>query len=147
MNNLPGSTRQQDNSASVPPVTPTGAGGGAKEKEAGGIGSLELPLRDVSGQEIELPREVASAGVKVRPTTVSLPTPVTQLGVKPSGSSVPLGTGTTVVLPLSDEQIVVGLHQSLASSWRWLAEWCLRRLKQLHLVLKSVHGKFIRVKQ
>lgn len=125
----------------------TSAGLGAKEKETGGISSLEFPLRDVSGQEIELPREVASAGVKVRPTSVSLPTPVTQLGVKPSGPSVPLGTGATVVLPLSDEQIAVGLHQSLTSSWRWLAEWCLRRLKQLHLVLKSVHGKFVRVKQ
>lgn len=116
-----------------------------KEREPGGLG-IEPAVKDVSGQEIALPKEVAAAGVKVHPTSVTLPQPVSQMGVTPTGQTSPPPT-ITVVLPLTDDQIVQGLTQSITSSLRWLAEWCVRRLKQIHLELKAIHGKIMRVKQ
>lgn len=121
--------------------------GSSKEKEGISLGGLETGLRDVSGQEMELPKEVSAVGVKIKPTAIPIPPKVSQMGVKPAGPNVPLGTGATVTLPLTDDQIAAGLHQSLTSSWRWLAEWCRRRLLQLHVVLKSVRGSLIRVRE
>lgn len=125
--------------------TPISQSSISKEIE-GGVGLGEAGLRDTSGVEVELPKEVASAGVKVRPTTVAIPQAVQQLGVKPTGANVPVPPAPAVALPLTDDQIAVGLHQSIASSFRWLAEWCLRRLKQLHMGIKYIHGKVMRVK-
>lgn len=102
-------------------------------------------LKDVSGQEIEISKEVVAAGVKAQPTTVHLSTNVQQFGVQPVGQSGPAGQATTVVLPLTDDQIAQGLHQGITSSFRWLAEWCIRRLKQVHVGLKYIHGKLFRV--
>ncbi len=106
---------------------------GGKEKEViGGIGN-ELPLSPV-GQEVELPKEVVSAGVSVHPTNIPIPPKVSQMGVKPLGQNVSATPSTgTITLPLTDDQIAQGMRQSAAISWRWLAEWCKRRLKQLHL--------------
>lgn len=112
----------------VSPTAPTGSMG--KEVE-GGIGLAEAGLRDTSGVEVEIPKEVASAGVKVQPTTVPIPPPVAQMGVTPAGANVPGQTTTTVVLPLTDDQLAKGLKASISSSIRWLAVWCVRRIKQL----------------
>ena len=124
-------------------VSATGVGLGAKEVEPG----AQIPdgAQDATGQEFALPKEVISAGVRVQPTTVPIPQSVAQMGVKPAGGNIPVQTTTTVVLPLTDDQIAVGLHQSITNSWRWLAEWCVRRLKQLHVAVKTIHGKLIRV--
>lgn len=110
------------------------------------MASRETGLVDAGTQEIELPKEVASVGVKAQPTTVQLPSNVQNLGVQTVGQSGPAGQATTVVLPLTDDQIAQGLHQGITSSFRWLAEWCIRRLKQVHMGLKTIHGKLMRVK-
>lgn len=102
-----------------------------KEIETGGVGFEEPGLKDVTGKEMELPREVAAAGVTSQPTTVQLPQPVAQMGVKPIGDAV-VPVAPSVALPLTDDQIASGLKQSVTSSWRWLAEFCVRKLKQLH---------------
>lgn len=115
-----------------------------KEREAGGAG-LEAPFRPV-GQEVEVSPEIASSGVKVQPTTIPIPQPVDKMGVKPVGQNVP-GAAPAVALPLSDDQIALGLKQSIWSSWRWLAQWCIRKLKQVHMVLKHIHGRLMRVRQ
>lgn len=47
-------------------------------------------------------------------------------------------------LPISDEKIIVGLHQPITSSFRWLATLAIYILKQAHFTLKVVHGKVIR---
>lgn len=52
-------------------------------------------------------------------------------------------TGPT--FPITDEQIEEGLHQPVNSSWRWLSEFLLYHLKQMHLTLKKVHGHVVRV--
>ena len=114
---------------SIPAAT---AGSISKEADIGGIGSPEVGIRDVTGQEVELPKEVSSVGVRVQPTTVAIPQPVAQMGVKPLGQNVPAQPAPAVALPLTDDQIAVGLKASITSSIRWLAEFCMRRLKQIH---------------
>ena len=146
MNDLPNSS-----DPNVTPPTPTAqpvsaTPSGAKEVEPGGAAPQE-GMRDATGQEVKLAPEVSSAGVKIHPTTVSIPPPVAKMGVKPLGQNVPVQTTSTVVLPLTDDQIAVGLHQSITNSFRWLAAWCVRRLKQVHIVLKNVHGTLIRTKE
>ena len=129
-----------------PQSKPTVSGGiTSKEKTEIGMSSVEAPtLREV-GREMPLPVEVGAAGVKLHSSSVTIPAPVQKLGVKSTGD-VSTPSVSTVALPLSDDQIATGLHQSITSSWRWLAEWCMRRLKQVHLLLKSIHGKIVRVK-
>jgi hypothetical protein len=106
---------------------------GLNKEINGAVVSAELPLKSAS-PEIQLPKEVSSAGVTVHPTTVKLPQNVVQAGLTPVAkgtNAVPTGQGVT--LPLSDEQIVQGLHKGVKTSWRWFAEWCVRRMKQMHL--------------
>ena len=37
-----------------------------------------------------------------------------------------------VVLPMTKEEMEKGLHHKVASSARWLAEWCIRMIKMFH---------------
>lgn len=131
------------NDLPTPSGDPPAGGSINKEQETGRV--TEAPLRP-TGQETELSPEVVSSGVKITPTTVPIPPSVAQMGVKPAGQNVPAAT-VTVSLPLSDDQIAQGLKQSIWSSWRWLAQWCVRRLKQVHMGLKSIHGRLTRVRQ
>jgi len=133
MNDLPDSASPAGtNNPTNTPIIQSGTGVGSISKEIeGGVGLSEAGLHDVSGQEMELPKEVAAVGVKVQPTTVTIPQPVAQMGVISAGTNVPAQPAATV-MPLTDDQIAVGLKQSITTSLRWLAEWCVRRLKQLH---------------
>ena len=124
-------TRDTQDSFGVP------AGSVNKEIDVGGIRSGEVPGIKEVGKDIDLPKEVVSAGVKVQPTTVSIPPNVTKLGVKPIGPAVTPPQSQAVALPLTDDQIVFGLKQSVTSSWRWLAEWCVRKIRQLHAKIRK----------
>jgi len=144
MNDLSSSSDPQVPAPVAPPAaasTPSG------NKEVEGGGNPQESLRDGTGQEFELPHEVVSAGVRMHPTTVAIPPNVSKMGVKPTGQNVPVQTVTTVVLPLTDDQIAVGLHESITTSWRWFSEWCVRRLKQLHIAVKAAHGRLIRIQK
>src|SRR3989344_4363561 len=88
---------------------PTVASGLSKEVE-GNIEMGELPLTPTN-QEANIPKEVSSAGVSVHPTTVPI--------------------------PLTDDQIAAGLKKSVKVSIRWLAEWCVRKIKQMHNMMKK----------
>jgi hypothetical protein len=125
---------------------PPAVGGGitGKEKETGGV-SAETQLRP-TGIETELSPEVVSSGVKVQPTIIPIPPSVQQMGVTPAGQNIP-AAAPAITLPLSDAAIAQGLKQSIWSSWRWLAQWCVRRLKQVHMTLKNIHGRLTRVRQ
>lgn len=127
----------------VAPIAPQGAGV-AKEVEAIHTAPVEAPVITEVGQEAPLAPELSHVGVALHPTTVELPKIVSQLGVKPVGQAVPMPTVSAIVLPLSDEKIAEGLHQSITSSWRWLAQWCIRRLKELHVALNAKGGKVVR---
>ncbi len=153
MNDLPDSAglQQQQPQNAQPPTPQSGTpaaspGVGGKEFEVPRVGAPEMPLRDAIGQEIELPKEVVQAGVQTRPTVVPLPQNVQRMGVQPAGVNVPVAPAATVVLPLTDDQIAAGLHEGVMSSFRWLSEWCIRKLKQVHIGLKTIHGKLMRVR-
>ena len=112
------------------------------------VGGMDRPegLADATGQETALPKEVAAAGVRVQPTSVPIPASVAQMGVKPAGNNVPVQTTPSAALPLTDDQIAAGLRMSIINSWRWLSEWCVKRLKQIHQGIRSMQGKTVRVK-
>ena len=128
MNNLP---NNGDSSTQKTIISPTGSFG--KEQERGTIGSSESALQDL-GKEMDLPKEVVSAGVRTQPITVSIPPPVSNLGVKVTVTQIPMVKTNSVALPLSDVQIAEGLHTNITSSIRWLAEWCRYKLKKLGLI-------------
>lgn len=136
---------KQDTGSTTSPTGTPQTGSFAKEKEVfGSIQNPEVPLKAV-GTEVSLPKEVASAGVKIHPTVVPVPQPVAQMGVKAVSDNVAIQTtATSVVLPLSDDQIAQGLSQSIETSWRWLSEWCKRRLLKINVRLKIAGGHAVR---
>lgn len=115
--------------------------------------TLSVPKEAVQEvvSEIELTKEVVDAGVeKQGDVIVELPPDVKKLGVIQTGSTTPLVTSTPTVqvsLPISDNQVVVGLHAQVTSALRWLALWCVKKLAKAHLALKVIHGKIVRVPQ
>ncbi|MFC1647292.1 hypothetical protein ACFL1A_03330 [Patescibacteria group bacterium] len=121
----------------------TGSVGMAKEVMNVPAETNERSYLNEVGKETELTKEVSSAGVSLSPSAVSV-SKLSGYGVKPAGENVAVDSGKNVTLPLSDDQIATGLKQSVSSSWRWLAEFCIRKLKKLHLSLKDVHGKIIK---
>lgn len=124
-------------SGSTTPQAGTPQPSGSMAKETGPhISFAEVPLMQEVGQETPLSNEVTKAGVTIQPTSVTLPPSMQTLGVKAVGLTASAVAATaTVSLPLTDDQIARGLHQSIMSSWRWLAEWCVRQLKQLHGII------------
>jgi len=133
-------------SGNTPINTPPGVSGSWGNKEIVGGSDNQDIVRDSTGTEHDVPKEVSSAGVQVKPTVIPIPQSVAQMGVKPVGQNIPVQTMTTVTLPLTDDQIAAGLSQGITNSWRWLAEWCVRRLKQIHIAVKTVGGTLIRTK-
>ncbi|MEK7593036.1 MAG: hypothetical protein AAB508_06685 [Patescibacteria group bacterium] len=118
-----------------------------KESESVPLGNSEAPtLREV-GKDVPLPKEVISSGVKMQPVSVTLPQSVSSLGVKTVGNAAPVSATPSVILPLTDDQITIGLHKGVSDSIRWLAEWCVRRLRQVHLAIRSIGGKTVRVQE
>lgn len=118
-----------------------------KEKEAFPLASAESI--SVVSQEVVLTKEVEKAGVEAIKDTIELPPDVKKLGVSPTGTSAPVSVATTlppVTLPISDQEVVAGLHAQILSSFRWLAVWCVKQLKKTHITLKNIHGKIVRVK-
>ncbi len=117
----------------------------AKEQVAVSIDSAEtvVPINS----EVDIPNEVEQAGVKIQSEMVEIPPDVKKMGVTHAGSAVPVTatSASVVVLPLSDDQVVVGLHQPIISALRWLAEWSVRQLKKAHLAIKIVGGKLVRI--
>lgn len=91
-----------------------------------------------------LTKEVTQAGVTIQPTTIPIAPPVAQMGVASGPANIPMPIASAV-LPITDDQIARGLGKSIKESFRWLAEWCVRRLKQAHIGLQSIHGRLTRV--
>ncbi len=105
----------------------------------------ENNLRDLT-KEVELPAEVKSAGVVVNKEQIEIPPDLKNLGVTPTGVQQSLPVTPAVTFPLTDEKIEEGLHQNIMSALRWLAQWCVYRMKKFHLTLKVIHGKVMRVR-
>lgn len=136
----PGSSPVVGNPQVSPHAVPTG--GLHKEQEP--LGTIDTNDLEEVSQELKLSPELEQAGVVNRSDTIELPPDIRKMGVTASGPSQPVGIATSVTLPLSDDQIVVGLHAQIVSSIRWLAEWCVKRLKKAHVHLKQLGGKVVR---
>ena len=115
----------------------------------------EIPLAGTASEtvseiitEVEISPEVEKAGVTAYRETIELPPDVKKLGVTPTGAATPVVTAVVppVILPISDDKVVAGLHAQILSSLRWLAVWCIKKLKKAHIILKTIHGKIIRVR-
>jgi hypothetical protein len=118
----------------------------SKEIEYGASVKPEIGLSPVTAEK-ELPKEVENVGVTIKKTTIELPPNLQSIGIQ----TVPPQTPTPISdqgpkLPLTDDQIAAGLKQDFFSSWRWFSEWCMRKLKQAHITVKNVQGRFVRVK-
>lgn len=130
-----------------PSVIPNaGSAVGSMAKEVAPVtGAVEAPPMAEVGKDTELSPEVRMAGVSMKSDTIELPHLVQKMGVSAVGPAAPPASQVAAItLPLTDDQIAQGLHQSLLSSWRWLAEWCERQLKQAHILLTSAKGKTTR---
>ena len=146
MDSLPSTTPSSGTPSPPPVVQPQQVVTGSMAKEVAPIViQPEAPIVTEVGKEAALAPEVARAGVRMQSDTVVLPKPLQDLGVTVVGPTAKSPVNVPViVLPLSDDQIALGLHQSLMTSWRWLAEWCKRQLQAVHLTLKTAHGKIVR---
>ncbi len=131
----------------VPPVGSVSPVGSMAKESAPLAGFPETPAIVEIGREVELPPEVKKAGVMLKSDTITVPPPVAKLGVQAVGPAAQGVVPAVISLPLTDDQIAQGLHQSLLSSVRWLAEWCVRQLHMVHMTVKSVHGNIVRTKE
>lgn len=126
------------------PVSGTTPGGKEREPRAAAV----LPVTEIS-REIELPAELEQAGVTKSHEVVQLPPDVRKLGVRQSGASTSLSSAVAlpnVVLPITDDEVITGLHSSVSDALTWLAYWCIKKLKKAHVAIKNIHGRIIRVK-
>jgi len=152
---MPAATNQDDSTNqskttgfSQKPVQPSNIiSSGGKEAE-----KMKLAVTDKLEQvssEVVLAPEVEKAGVVKIGETIELPPDVKKLGVTTNGSPVTVPASkppSAHSMPLSDEAIYSGRRLSIGNTIRWLSEWCIRKLKKAHLVLRNIQGKIVRVK-
>lgn len=127
--------------AKLPKDSPVGPGLTTKEKEL--LARQEAVALEEVRKELELEPQVEKV-IEVQKEEIELPPPLPKMGVSQTGAELPV-SAPAVSLPLTDDKITTGLGASILESLRWLAEWCLRQLKKVHVKLKKVHGKFVRV--
>lgn len=130
-------------------VNPAAVAGATVSKEHEQPISAAETAQPIS-HEIEIPPEVEKVCVRVTRETIELPPDIKKLGVAPSGAAAPaakIAAIPAVVLPISDDKVITGLHVQILSSLHWLAVWCMKKLKKAHIMLKVIHGKIIRVKK
>ncbi len=122
-----------------------GVGGFSKERNVVPVvKSSEVEARDLTS-ELEIPKEVQNIGVVQRKENIEVPPDIANLGVRQAGVSVPMAQ-PSLKLPIDDIKIIQGLQLNILSSLRWLSEWCLFQLKRVHLTLKVIGGRVVRVR-
>lgn len=90
------------------------------------------------------PEEEVKPFMQSRAETIEIPPDLKKMGLQPT-TTTQFPSYQNIKLPLSDDKIIAGLHQPITSSIRWLATLAIYLLKQVHLVLKVIHGKVVRV--
>lgn len=118
-------------------------GFGAKEREIFERQD-ELQLEEIR-KELEIAPEVKEAGIEIRHEEIELPEPVAKMGVTQANDAASPLPATPVSVPLADDTIIKGAGASVWASLTWLAHWCLRQLKKVHIKLKKVQGKIVRI--
>jgi len=154
----PAASDSQQNKQTAPVTTQIAATPKAASSEpvgvAGSMAKEQMPLVGDSKEvvqnvatEAEVSPEVSGVGVKAQKENVEVPPDLKKMGVSSAGPTVPVinTASVKIILPISDDQIETGLHMQIYSALRWLAEWCIKKLKKAHLTLKIIHGKVMRV--
>lgn len=108
------------------------------------IGNVETTIKERLGSQEEIDPEIRPY-VKVHPKSIDVDEGLSRLGVKPQPQDLTLEP--EIALPLTDAKIIEGMHKPITSSWRWLAEFCMRLLRHIHVALKTVHGRIVRIKR
>lgn len=123
--------------------TPLGSGSVSRprETEPAALSKEDYDFKEVVEHE---PDEEIKPFVNPRAETISLPPDLKKLGLQPATPAQFPGY-QNVKLPISDDKVILGMHQPVTSSFRWLATLAIYILSKAHLVLKFVHGKTIRV--
>lgn len=96
--------------------------------EQTGLDQDVKPYVDVHADKLELDPELKKAGLVVS-----------------DQSGIP--SYLNIKLPISDDKVIQGLHAPVSSSLRWLATIGVYILSKVHIHLKTVRGKVIRVLQ
>ncbi|MBI5127297.1 hypothetical protein HZA76_02465 [Candidatus Roizmanbacteria bacterium] len=110
-------------------------------KEAEPLAAEKFEIKEVVEHKVE---DEVRPYVSPRQDTIELPPDLKKMGLHAT-SSTQFSSYQNIKLPLSDEKIVVGMHAPVTSSIRWLAAFAIYLLARVHLGLKVVHGKVIRV--
>ncbi|PIP15305.1 hypothetical protein COW98_01300 [Candidatus Roizmanbacteria bacterium CG22_combo_CG10-13_8_21_14_all_35_9] len=110
-------------------------------KEAEPVAAEKFEIKEVVEHKAE---EEVRPYISPRQDTIELPPDLKKMGLQPT-SSTQFSSYQNITLPIPDEKIVVGLHAPITSSIRWLATLAVYLLARVHLGLKVVHGKVIRV--
>lgn len=138
-------TGQPVNPGSLAPFSPGPSG---REREVPDLKALEQKVElEELGKEMEIEKELEQMGVEKRPTEFTVPRDVTKAGVEVvPGPELPvLPAQPILTVPLTDEKISYGIKQRMATSIRWLAEWCVKQFKKARIKIKFVHGQLVRV--
>lgn len=112
-----------------------------KEAEPFSGKSEKIVLKEVVEHE---PKNEVKPYLKVRKETIEIPPDLKKMGVS-TLSTPKFANYKNVVLPISDDKVLKGLHAPIYSSLRWLATLAWYLLQQAHLTLKVVHGHVVRV--
>ncbi len=112
----------------------------AKEAEPIPFTTEKIEIKEHVEKE---PDEEVKKFISTHKETIELPPDLKKMGLQ-SASTTNFPT-TQVTLPISDDKIMFGLQKPVTSSWRWLAELAVYILKTMHITLKRIHGKVMRV--
>lgn len=82
--------------------------------------------------------------LKVRQETIKLPPDLKKIGVQAVDTD-KFSQYQNVKIPISDDEVLIGLNKPITSSWRWLSTISIYILRMGHLALKRVHGKVVRI--
>jgi hypothetical protein len=110
-------------------------------KEAEPVSAEKFEIKEVIEHKVE---EEVRPFISPRQDTIELPPDLKQLGLQPA-TTTQFPAYQNIHLPITDEKVIVGLHAPITSSLRWLATLAVYLLARVHLGLKVVHGKVIRV--
>jgi hypothetical protein len=115
------------------------------QKEIEPVSQVEPPNLEETMGEMELEPDLEQAGVEKISGSVELPPDMVKMGVQSISPTQPISQTPTVNLPIPDDLVEKGLHVQFFYSLRWLAEWCIKKLKKAHIHLKNLGGKILRV--
>lgn len=119
-----------------------------EDSDAGAVETLDSGLSEFSPLQEAVEHSIEDDEVKEfveeRKENVQVSSDLQQAGVEPVQTT-QFPAYQSVKLPISDEQVMEGLHQPKSSSFRWLAEFAMYLLKKAHITLKTVHGHVVRV--